>query len=132
MSRYSWSSSVGTSPSSSSPGSVIFGPYSMSSSRTNGNFGVAQRASTWQDELEKRNLQKASKMRSATDVVITGPTVDALYWYDGQYVNGAKEDAAEQACRRLGIQERKKDANSLPSVSFAGSKGRVEGWGTVR
>ena len=62
-----------------------------------------------------------------------GQTASALYWYDGQFVNGAKEDAAEQACRQIGIDS--------PIMEHAGpnmsgitngsghSMGRVEGWG---
>jgi len=37
---------------------------------------------------------------SAT-VTINGNNVAARYWYDGQYINNAKEDAAEVAMMRL-------------------------------
>ena len=63
-----------------------------------------------------------------------GQTASALYWYDGQYVNGAKEDAAEQACRLLGIDAASNGhaaskSNGLSTVNGY-SKGRMEGWGT--
>lgn len=37
---------------------------------------------------------------SAT-VTIQGQNLAARYWYDGQYLNNAKEDAAEVACTKL-------------------------------
>jgi hypothetical protein len=37
---------------------------------------------------------------SAT-VTIRGENLAARYWYDGQYLNNAKEDAAEVACTKL-------------------------------
>ena len=37
---------------------------------------------------------------SAT-VTIQGENLAARYWYDGQFLNNAKEDAAEVACTRL-------------------------------
>jgi hypothetical protein len=30
-------------------------------------------------------------------VVVSGQSIAARYWYDGQYINNAKEDAAEVA-----------------------------------
>ncbi|KAH0837233.1 hypothetical protein FOPE_04870 [Fonsecaea pedrosoi] len=46
---------------------------------------------TWQEELAAW---------SAT-VTIQGQNLAARYWYDGQYLNNAKEDAAEVACTKL-------------------------------
>jgi len=37
---------------------------------------------------------------SAT-VTIQGQNVAARYWYDGQFLNNAKEDAAEVACTKI-------------------------------
>ena len=51
--------------------------------------------------------------------------MSALYWYDGQYVNGAKEDAAEQAYRLIGG-----NGSSVVSTSNGKGQGRVESWGT--
>jgi hypothetical protein len=41
--------------------------------------------------------------RTAWSVIVTvqGQSIAARYWYDGQYVNNAKEDAAEVALKRL-------------------------------
>lgn len=33
---------------------------------------------------------------------VNGHTVPARYWYDGQYVNNAREDAAERALQIMG------------------------------
>lgn len=46
----------------------------------------------------------------------------ARYWYDGQYVNTAKEDAAEAALQKL----QGKSGGGGPSPS---DRGRVVGWG---
>ena len=35
-------------------------------------------------------------------VQVAGQNIQARYWYDGQYVNNAKEDAAERALQNLG------------------------------
>ena len=35
-------------------------------------------------------------------VNVGGRVIQARYWYDGQYVNNAKEDAAETALQMLG------------------------------
>lgn len=37
----------------------------------------------------------------SSTVFVSGKTVSARYWYDGQYVNNAKEDAAEVALQHL-------------------------------
>lgn len=36
-------------------------------------------------------------------VTIQGTQIPARFWYDGQYVNNAKEDAAEKALQMLGV-----------------------------
>lgn len=56
---------------------------------------------------------------SCTVSVPGGPTASAIYWYDGQYVNGAKEDAAEVAFRIMSGEGRR----------GSGNMGRVEEWG---
>jgi len=35
-------------------------------------------------------------------VQVNGKFIPARYWYDGQYVNNAREDAAEMALQELG------------------------------
>ena len=47
----------------------------------------------------------------SSTVTIQGQNIAARYWYDGQYVNNAKEDAAEVALMKL---------NSRPTVAIAG------------
>ncbi|KAI5366105.1 hypothetical protein Slin15195_G076340 [Septoria linicola] len=43
--------------------------------------------------------------RTAWSCVVTvqGAQVPARFWYDGQYVNNAREDAAEKALQMLGV-----------------------------
>lgn len=36
-------------------------------------------------------------------VTVEGQSISARYWYDGQYVENAREDAAEVALQRLGV-----------------------------
>ncbi|KAJ5565157.1 hypothetical protein N7513_001399 [Penicillium frequentans] len=42
----------------------------------------------------------------SSTVLVQGRTVAARYWYDGQYINNAKEDAAEVALGLLQNQTR--------------------------
>ena len=64
----------------------------------------------------------------------TGKSYPARYWYDGQYVNGAKEDAAEYACRELGIDSPSNGHTNSKANGYATtngySKGRVDAWGS--
>ncbi|GAD94929.1 predicted protein [Paecilomyces variotii No. 5] len=50
----------------------------------------------------------------SSTVTVQGQNIAARYWYDGQYINNAKEDAAEVALMQLNAQTR-----SPPTV-FAG------------
>lgn len=52
----------------------------------------------------------------SSTVLVSGQSIAARYWYDGQYVNNAKEDAAEVAVKYL-------SGNSPNS-----SQGRGAGW----
>ncbi|EME44070.1 hypothetical protein DOTSEDRAFT_71766 [Dothistroma septosporum NZE10] len=36
-------------------------------------------------------------------VTVHGQNIQARFWYDGQYVNNAREDAAERALQLLGV-----------------------------
>ncbi|KAI1618164.1 hypothetical protein EDD37DRAFT_646976 [Exophiala viscosa] len=70
---------------------------------------------TWQDELaaECRKLRlpapnfnivsdrRGGRTAWSATVTIQGQNLAARYWYDGQYINNAKEDAAEVACTKL-------------------------------
>ncbi|KAK4920200.1 hypothetical protein LTR66_016748, partial [Elasticomyces elasticus] len=48
----------------------------------------------------------------SSTVVIQERTIYARYWYDGQYLNNAKEDAAEVALKSMGQPSR---SSVLPS-----------------
>jgi len=48
--------------------------------------------------------------------------VPAKYWYDGQYVNTAKEDAAEAALQKL-------QGKTSPGGGSGVQQGRIVGWG---
>ncbi|OAL27701.1 queuine tRNA-ribosyltransferase, variant 1 [Fonsecaea multimorphosa] len=70
---------------------------------------------TWQEELaaECRKLRlpapqfnivsdrRGGRTAWSATVTIQGQNLAARYWYDGQYLNNAKEDAAEVACTKL-------------------------------
>ncbi|MCJ1277315.1 hypothetical protein MMC21_005127 [Puttea exsequens] len=76
---------------------------------------VAQRSSTWQDKLHEhcrvRHIplpaynvlsdRRGKRTAWSCTVSVSGQNVPARYWYDGQYVNTAKEDAAEAALQKL-------------------------------
>lgn len=57
---------------------------------------------------------------SAT-VTVQQQTVAAKYWYDGQYVNNAKEDAAEMALLMLG------GSPAPPTLASKAGEGRPVG-----
>jgi len=40
----------------------------------------------------------------SSTVMVSGRTIPARYWYDGQYIHNAKEDAAEVALMQLSAQ----------------------------
>jgi len=42
----------------------------------------------------------------SSTVTVQGQNIAARYWYDGQYINNAKEDAAEVALMQLNAQSR--------------------------
>ncbi|KAI9850171.1 MAG: hypothetical protein M1838_006016 [Thelocarpon superellum] len=85
------------------------------SSSTSQSPAYGARAYTWVEKLEE--YCRASQMhlpvynmvsdrrggRTAwsSTVTIEGQSVSARYWYDGQYVDNAKEDAAEVALQQL-------------------------------
>ncbi|RQM07718.1 hypothetical protein DH86_00001748, partial [Scytalidium sp. 3C] len=51
--------------------------------------------SSWQERLE------GGRTAWSSTVTVQGQSISARYWYDGQYVNNAKEDAAELALKHL-------------------------------
>ncbi|OMP87203.1 hypothetical protein BK809_0007289 [Diplodia seriata] len=56
---------------------------------------MASRPSSWQEKLQ------GGRTAWSSSVHIGNLTVPARFWYDGQYVDKAKEDAAEVALQRL-------------------------------
>ncbi|EXJ91210.1 hypothetical protein A1O1_04320 [Capronia coronata CBS 617.96] len=70
---------------------------------------------TWQEELaaecRKHRLptpifnivsdRRGGRTAWSATVTIQGQNLAARYWYDGQYLHNAKEDAAEVACTKL-------------------------------
>ncbi|KAJ6161295.1 hypothetical protein N7470_004691 [Penicillium chermesinum] len=55
---------------------------------------------TWQDQLS------GGRTAWSSTVTVQGQNIAARYWYDGQYINNAKEDAAEVALKILNQQPR--------------------------
>ncbi|KAE9961803.1 hypothetical protein BLS_001324 [Venturia inaequalis] len=46
-------------------------------------------------------IESRGRTAWSSTVEIQGTTIPARYWYDGQYVHNAKEDAAQVALERL-------------------------------
>ncbi|KAK4972585.1 hypothetical protein LTR66_011280 [Elasticomyces elasticus] len=88
----------------------------MSSGQSPSAAASAGTSGAWQEKLQ--NHCKTTGMRPpvwnilsdrrggrtawSSTVQVGGQFIPARYWYDGQYVNNAKEDAAEVALQRLG------------------------------
>jgi hypothetical protein len=72
-------------------------------------------AATWQERLEEKcreaqlhppvfqvfSDRRGGRTAWSSTVTVQGQNISARYWYDGQYVNNAKEDAAEVALKHL-------------------------------
>ncbi|KFY17407.1 hypothetical protein V492_00704 [Pseudogymnoascus sp. VKM F-4246] len=85
--------------------------------------------STWQDKLQERcrtaqinppvfsivSDRRGGRTAWSSTVTVSGQSIAARYWYDGQYLNNAKEDAAEVALKALG--------NSSPTSPTQGRHG---------
>ncbi|TVY29417.1 hypothetical protein LHYA1_G001812 [Lachnellula hyalina] len=76
-------------------------------------------ATTWQDKLEETAnwliFESGGRTAWSSTVTVQGQHISARYWYDGQYVHNAKEDAAEVALKHLNG-----STPSSPSQSRAG------------
>ncbi|OKO99194.1 hypothetical protein PENSUB_8581 [Penicillium subrubescens] len=55
---------------------------------------------SWQEQLQ------GGRTAWSSNLTIQGEIISARYWYDGQYINNAKEDAAEVAVKKLNEQPR--------------------------
>ena len=49
----------------------------------------------------KSDLAAGGRTAWSATVTIQGQNIAARMWYDGQYLNNAKEDAAEVACTKI-------------------------------
>ncbi|KAI9780596.1 MAG: hypothetical protein M1816_002816 [Peltula sp. TS41687] len=72
-------------------------------------------SSSWQERLQDHcratqlnppvfNIvsdRRGGRTAWSSTVTIEGQSIAARYWYDGQYLNNAKEDAAEVALQQL-------------------------------
>ncbi|KAJ5895385.1 hypothetical protein N7495_007076 [Penicillium taxi] len=82
--------------------------------------GSAAGRPSWQDQLQAHcrstklpppvfNIvsdRRGGRTAWSSTVTVRGEHVAARYWYDGQYINNAKEDAAEVALKLLNQQPR--------------------------
>ncbi|KAI4086587.1 MAG: hypothetical protein LQ339_009023 [Xanthoria mediterranea] len=76
---------------------------------------IGIRSSTWQDRLQDHcrtfhlpnpifsivSDRRGGRTAWSSTVTISNQVIRARFWYDGQYVNNAKEDAAEVALQSL-------------------------------
>ncbi|KAE9370447.1 hypothetical protein N431DRAFT_343057 [Stipitochalara longipes BDJ] len=72
-------------------------------------------AATWQERLEEKcreaqihppvfqimSDRRGGRTAWSSTVTVQGQNIAARFWYDGQHVNNAKEDAAEVALKHL-------------------------------
>ncbi|CZR57169.1 uncharacterized protein PAC_07058 [Phialocephala subalpina] len=72
-------------------------------------------AATWQERLEEKcreaqihppvfqimSDRRGGRTAWSSTVTVQGQNIPARFWYDGQHVNNAKEDAAEVALKHL-------------------------------
>ncbi|KAJ5175380.1 uncharacterized protein N7482_001257 [Penicillium canariense] len=75
---------------------------------------------SWQEQLQEHcrrtklpppvfNIvsdRRGGRTAWSSTVTVQGQNIAARYWYDGQYINNAKEDAAEVALKSLNQQPR--------------------------
>ncbi|KAF2763216.1 hypothetical protein EJ05DRAFT_472127 [Pseudovirgaria hyperparasitica] len=59
---------------------------------------LGYRPPVWNEVSDRRGGRTAW----SSVVTVQGEPIPARYWYDGQYVENAREDAAEVALQRLG------------------------------
>jgi len=114
----------------------------MSGSSSNQAYG-AERIGPWQEKLNDHCVahgfrapiyQIASDRRGgrtawSSTVEIQGTTIPARYWYDGQYVHNAKEDAAQVALERLSAGIIPGTQQQLPQQQGQGPQQQQQHWG---
>ncbi|EHL00005.1 hypothetical protein M7I_4087 [Glarea lozoyensis 74030] len=73
---------------------------------------------SWVEKLEDYQIvsdRRGGRTAWSSTVTVQGQTIPARYWYDGQYVKNAKEDAAEVALKQI-----EASSPSSPSQSRSG------------
>ncbi|GAB7326677.1 hypothetical protein MBLNU13_g10636t1 [Cladosporium sp. NU13] len=70
------------------------------SSPTASNGSASTASSTAQSQYQDRLI--SGRTAWSCTVTVGSQTVHARFWYDGQYVNNAREDAAERALQCFG------------------------------
>lgn len=55
------------------------------------------------DDHIDQNHYLGGRTAWSSTVTVEGQSIAARYWYDGQYLNNAKEDAAEVALQKLRV-----------------------------
>jgi len=72
-------------------------------------------ASSWQERLEEKcreaqihqpvfqimSDRRGGRTAWSSTVTVQGQNISARFWYDGEHINNAKEDAAEVALKHL-------------------------------
>lgn len=97
---------------------------------------------SWQDQLQEHcrctklsppvfNIvsdRRGGRTAWSSTVTVQGQNIAARYWYDGQFINNAKEDAAEVALKLLNQQPRA--STVYPGQLFPQQTGTGYGRGT--
>ncbi|GLI73052.1 hypothetical protein PoHVEF18_001260 [Penicillium ochrochloron] len=71
------------------------------------------RRPSWQEQLQ------GGRTAWSSNVTIQGEMISARYWYDGQYINNAKEDAAEVAVKKLNVTEQNRPSTVYPGQLYS-------------
>ncbi|KAL2262869.1 hypothetical protein VTK26DRAFT_9195 [Humicola hyalothermophila] len=61
--------------------------------------------------------QRGGRTAWSSAVTVFGKSLQARFWYDGKYINNAKEDAAEVALKRMGYCPSSGSNSGSPSTS---------------
>jgi hypothetical protein len=102
-------------------------PEDLPSNMSYSSYGSS--AATWQEKLEEKcreaqihppvfqimSDRRGGRTAWSSIVTVQGQNIQARFWYDGQHVNNAKEDAAEVALKHL--------STNSPSSSSQGRSG---------
>lgn len=70
------------------------------------------------------NKLQGGRTAWSSTVTVQGRNIAARYWYDGQFINNAKEDAAEVALMQFAQQT----TSTVSQQAFQGQAGYARGW----